>query len=129
MTNTSPLTKASKHLVARLTATAFAGMLATFVVADTASAETLQQLRRDLKIKELDKPKLDKPKVPAGSLPGHPDKMIDTQSSDAKHKPSSDANHKPPPPPTDVDYSDLKPRPGAHRFHDPVCHDGTCESE
>jgi hypothetical protein len=73
MTNTSLLTKASKHLVAQLTATAFAGMLATIVAADTASAETLQHLRNDLKMREFNKPK-----VRAGSLPGHPNKMIST---------------------------------------------------
>jgi hypothetical protein len=83
MTNTSPLTKASKHLIAQLTATAFAGMLATVVAADTASAETLQHLRNDLKMRELDKPK-----VRAGSVPGHPDEMISTTPK------------KPPPPPT-----------------------------
>jgi hypothetical protein len=102
---------------------AFAGMLATVVAADAAFAVTLEQLRNDLKMRDLDKPK-----VRAGSLPGHPDKMLvpKSKSTDVRKPPPAPAviiNHLP------SDYSDLKPRPGGHHYSAPVCHDGTCESE
>jgi hypothetical protein len=122
MTDILRRTRTPNRSVIWLVAAAFAGMLATFVAANTASAATIEQLQNYIKMRDLDKPK-----VRAGSLPGHPDKMISAKPK--KPPPAPTVRIVREPNPDEPGYVAPVSRGKVHRYQDTVCHDGTCVSE
>jgi hypothetical protein len=108
MTDILQRTTMPKRSGAQLAPAAFAGMLAMFVAADTASAESLQHLRNELKIRS----ELGKTRVPAPAPPLAP--MVEMRRD---------------PNPDEPGYVAPPRRGPVHRYQGTECHDGTCVSE
>lgn len=97
-----------KRSGARLVPAAFAGMLAMFVATDIASAESLQHLRNELKIRN----ELGKTRVPAPAPPPAP-------MAEIRRDPNPD----------EPGYVAPRRRGTVRRHQETECHDGTCVSD